>query len=73
MPDARICLWIQRFALRFSWPGWGVKTPHIEPGSPWENGHIESFNGKLRDELLNEDLFDKLLEANVLVERWRRH
>ena len=50
----------------------GVKTLYIEPGSPWENGYIESFNGKLRDELLNRELFDTLLEAKVLVERWRR-
>jgi transposase InsO family protein len=46
---------------------------YIEPGSPWENGYVESFNGKLRDELLNGELFDTLLEAQVLVERWRRH
>jgi putative transposase len=41
-------------------------------GSPWENGYIESFNGKLRDELLNGEIFDTLLEAKVLIERWRR-
>ena len=51
----------------------GLKTLFIEPGSPWENGYIESFNGKLRDELLNPEIFDTLLEARVLVERWRRH
>jgi transposase InsO family protein len=51
----------------------GVRTLYIEPGSPWENGYIESFNGKLRDELLNRELFDTLLEAEVLVERWWRH
>lgn len=51
----------------------GVKTLFIEPGSPWENGYIESFNGKLRDELLNGELFDTLMEAQVLVERWRTH
>ena len=51
----------------------GVKTLYIEPGSPWENGYIESFNGKLRDELLNGEVFDTVLEAKVLVERWRRH
>jgi transposase InsO family protein len=51
----------------------GVQTLFIEPGSPWENGYIESFNGKLRDELLNPELFDTLLEAQVLVERWRQH
>jgi transposase InsO family protein len=49
-----------------------VQTLFIEPGSPWENGYIESFNGKLRDELLDRELFDTLLEAKVLVERWRR-
>ena len=49
-----------------------VKTLYIEPGSPWENGYIESFNGKLRDELLNREIFDTLLEAKVLVDRWRR-
>jgi transposase InsO family protein len=48
-----------------------VKTLYIEPGSPWENGFIESFNGKLRDELLNLEIFDTLLEAKVLIERWR--
>ena len=51
----------------------GVKTLFIEPGSPWENGYNESFNGKLRDELLNTEIFDTLLEAKVLIERWRRH
>jgi putative transposase len=49
----------------------GVKTLFITPGSPWENGYIESFNGKLRDELLNREIFDTLLEAKVLIERWR--
>ena len=51
----------------------GVKTLFIEPGSPWENGFIESFNGKFRDELLNTEIFDTLLEAKVLIERWRVH
>jgi len=50
----------------------GVKTLYIEPGSPWENGYIESFNGKLRDEFLNRELLDTLLEARVLTARWRR-
>ena len=50
----------------------GVKTLYIEPGSPWENGYVESFNGKLRDELLNVEVFDTLWEAKVLAERWRR-
>jgi len=49
-----------------------VTTLFIEPGSPWENGYIESFNGKLRDELLNREIFDTLYEAKVLVEWWRR-
>ena len=49
-----------------------VKTLYIEPASPWENGYIESFNGKLRDELLNREVFDTLLEAQVLIEEWRR-
>jgi len=50
----------------------GVKTLFIEPGSPWENGYIESFNGKLRDELLNGEIFTTLTEAKVLIEEWRR-
>lgn len=50
----------------------GVRTLFIEPGSPWENGYIESFNGKLRDELLNGEIFTTLLEAKVLIESWRR-
>lgn len=50
----------------------GVKTLFIEAGSPWENGFIESFNGKLRDELLDREIFDTLLEAKVLTERWRQ-
>jgi putative transposase len=50
----------------------GVTTLFIEPGSPWENGYIESFNGKLDDELLNGEIFATLLEAKVLIENWRR-
>jgi putative transposase len=50
----------------------GVKTLFIEPGSPWENGYIESFNGKLRDELLSREIFTTLEEAKVLIEQWRR-
>ena len=50
----------------------GVKTLYIEPGSPWENGYIESFNGKLRDELLNREVFSTLTEAKVLIEQWRQ-
>ena len=51
----------------------GVKRLYIEPGSPWENGYVESFNGKLRDELLDRELFYTLLEAKVLIERWKEH
>lgn len=50
-----------------------VKTLYIEPGSPWENGYNESFNGKLRDELLNGEIFYSLKEAKILIERWRKH
>jgi putative transposase len=56
--------------------GWlnqiGVKALFIEPGSPWENGYIESFNGKLRDELINREIFTTLTEAKVLIEQWRQ-
>ncbi len=51
----------------------GVRTLFIEPGSPWENGYVESFNGKLRDEMLNGEIFYTLREAKVLIERWRQH
>ena len=51
----------------------GVRTLYIEPGSPWENGYNESFNGKLRDELLNGELFYSLKEAQIIIERWRQH
>jgi transposase InsO family protein len=54
--------WLQRV---------GVGTLFIEPGSPWENGYIESFNGKFRDELLNGAIFDTIVEAKVITERWR--
>jgi transposase InsO family protein len=53
--------------------GVGAKTAYIEPGSPWENGYVESFNGKLRDELLNAEVFNTLAEAKVLIEQWRVH
>jgi putative transposase len=46
---------------------------YIEPGSPWENGYCESFNGKLRDECLNGDIFYSLKEAQVVIENWRVH
>ncbi len=51
----------------------GAKTLYIEPGSPWENGYNESFNGKLRNELLNGEIFYTLQEAKILIERWRLH
>ena len=60
----KVRAWLQRV---------GVKNLFIEPGSPWENVFIESFNGKFRDELLAREQFDTLLEAKVLIERWRRH
>jgi len=50
-----------------------IKPLYIEPGSPCENGYVESFNGKLRDELLKREMFDTLHEAQVLIERWRVH
>jgi putative transposase len=50
----------------------GTKTVYIEPGSPWENGYIESFNGKLRDELLNREIFYTLQEAKILIEHWKK-
>jgi putative transposase len=49
----------------------GAKTLYIEPGSPWENGYCESFNGKLRDECLNGEIFYSLKEAQVVIEQWR--
>ncbi len=51
----------------------GIKTLYIEPGSPWENGYNESFNGKLRDECLNSEIFFTLKQAKVLIESWRHH
>ena len=56
--------WLQRI---------GSKTLFIAPGSPWENGYNESFNGKLRDELLNGEIFYSLKEAKVVIEQWRNH
>ena len=57
--------------------GWitavGAKTAYIAPGSPWENGYVESFNARLRDELLNGEVFYSLREAEVVIESWRRH
>jgi transposase InsO family protein len=56
--------WLQRI---------GTQTAYITPGSPWENGYCESFNGKLRDELLNGEIFYTLREAQVIIEHWRNH
>ena len=53
--------------------GVGAGTAFIEPGSPWENGYVESFNGKFRDELLDAEVFNTLAEAKVLIEGWRGH
>ena len=49
-----------------------MKNLFIEPGSPWENGYNESFNGKLRDELLNGEISNNLKEAEILIEQWRK-
>src|SRR5206468_2051428 len=51
----------------------GTKRLYIEPASPWENGYCESFNGKLRDERLNGEIFYSLKEAQVVIETWRIH
>ena len=51
----------------------GAKTAYIEPGSSWENGYCESFNGRFRDELLNGEVFYTLREAQIIIEKWRLH
>ena len=51
----------------------GARPAYIEPGSPWENGYVESFNGKFRDELVSCEAFNTLAEARVLIEQWRKH
>ena len=51
----------------------GAKTAYIEPGAPWENGYYESFNARLRDELLNGEIFYSLKEAQILIEKLRKH
>lgn len=58
-------------ALREAFEEHGIRTHYIEPGSPWENAFIESFNARLRDEVLNQELFGSVTEARVLIERWR--
>ena len=60
-------------ALRHWIAAVGARTAYIEPGSPWENGYCESFNGKLRDELLNGEIFYTLKEAKIVIEGWRQH
>jgi putative transposase len=51
----------------------GAKTPYIQPGSPWQNGYVESFNARVRDELLDGEIFYTLREAKIVIESWRRH
>ena len=51
----------------------GAKTAYIEPGSPWENGHVESFNARFRDEMLNREIFYSLREAQIIIEGWRKY
>jgi transposase InsO family protein len=51
----------------------GVKALYITPGSPWENGYVESFNARLRDDLLDGEIFYTLREAQIIIESWRRH
>ena len=51
----------------------GAQTAYITPGSPWENGYIESFNARLRDELLNGEIFYSMKEAQIIIEQWRIH
>ena len=53
--------------------GVGARTAYIAPGSPWENGYVESFNARFRDELLNGEIFYSLREAEIIIESWRRH
>jgi putative transposase len=58
-------------ALREELKALGTQTQYIEPGSPWQNAYIESFNARLRDEVLDRELFGNLLEARTLIEQWR--
>jgi transposase InsO family protein len=64
MTAERVRKWLQTI---------GTQPLYIEPGSPWENGYCESFNGKLRDECLNGEIFYSLKEARVVIEMWRKH
>ena len=61
------------FAVKAWITGVGARTAYIEPGSPWENGYVESFNGKFHDELLSCETFNTLAEAKVLIEKWHVH
>ena len=60
----------RRGELADSGPG-GTRTLYIDPGAPWQNGIVESFNGRLRDELLSSEIFATLAEARYLIDRWR--
>ena len=62
--------WVQGLSLEAN--RLGVKTLFIERGSPWKNGYVESFNGRLRDELLNCEIFTTLAEAQILIQEWRK-
>jgi transposase InsO family protein len=66
LPGNRAAKAVRRWLERI-----GLKTAFTEPGSPWENGYNESFNGKLRDELLNGEIFYNIKEAKVVIENWR--
>jgi len=65
---ARMEAYLNRYKCRARY----IAILFIEPGSPWENGYIESFNGKLRDELLNQEIFTALTEDKILIEQWQR-
>ena len=70
-----MCYWPEFIAKSVqSWiAAIGAKAAYIAPGSPWENGFVESFNARLRDELLNGEIFYTLREAQIIIESWRRH
>jgi len=64
-----------KFAINVTVPiaAVGARTAYIAPGSPWENGYVESLNARLRDELLDGEIFYTLKEAQIVIESWRRH
>ena len=72
LPDSHRLHWHQ-LAWRTVISPFSATDPYIAPGSPWENGYVESFNARLRDELLNGEIFYTLREAQVVIESWRRH